>query len=165
MSFALAHHWVNSAQATNHAYADAGVFGVAGSAEPANLHYLVQVLASELRYTAEAPILDEELQRAKNQLISMLLMNLEMNPVAFEDIARQVLASNEWKPPAFWVEKINAVTTEDIQNLLTRMFKSPVTLVGFGRMSKWPGLRDIQEMIAAPLQTRGTFPSLFKRFV
>ncbi|VDK36545.1 unnamed protein product [Taenia asiatica] len=159
------HHWVNSAQATNHAYADAGVFGVAGSTEPANLNHLVQVLAAELRFTAEAPILDEELQRAKNQLESMLLMNLEMNPVAFEDIARQVLASNEWKPPAYWVEKINAVTCEDLQNLLMRMFKSPITLVGFGRMSKWPGLREIQEMIAAPLQMRRTFPSPFKRFI
>lgn len=103
------HHWVNSAQATNHAYADAGIFGVAGSTEPANLKHLAQVLAAELRFTAEAPILDEELQRAKNQLESMLLMNLEMNPVAFEDIARQILASNEWKPPAFWVEKISAL--------------------------------------------------------
>ncbi|CDI96860.1 mitochondrial processing peptidase [Echinococcus multilocularis] len=159
------YHWVNSAQATNHAYADAGVFGIAGSAEPANLHHLVQVLAAELRFTAEAPIPDEELQRAKNQLESMLLMNLEMNPVAFEDIARQVLASDEWKPPDFWVEKINAVSAEDLHNLLIRMFKSPLTLVGFGRMSNWPELRGIQEMIAAPLQTRGTLPSLFKRFV
>ena len=98
---------MNSAQATNHAYADAGIFAVAGSAEPSNLRHLIRVLASELRFTASASISGVELQRAKNQLISMLLMNLEMNPVAFEDIARQLLASGEWKPPAYWVEKIS----------------------------------------------------------
>ncbi len=101
------YHWVNSAQATNHSYADSGVFAIAGSAEPENLHHLIRVIISELRYTAEAPIEAGELQRAKNQLESMLLMNLEMNPVSFEDIARQVLGTGEWKPPAYWVEKIS----------------------------------------------------------
>ena len=34
----------------------------------------------------------DELERAKKQLKSMLLMNLEARPVVFEDIGRQVLA-------------------------------------------------------------------------
>ncbi|KAM7542819.1 hypothetical protein Aperf_G00000000379 [Anoplocephala perfoliata] len=161
------YHWVNSAQATNHVYADAGIFAVAGSAEPSNLHRLIRVLVNELRHTAEASITTEELQRAKNQLESMLLMNLEMRPVAFEDMARQLLASNEWKGPEYWVERVNAVTTDDLQQLLVRMLKSPLTLVGFGRMTKWPKLAEIQAELAAPLQKRGNSfgSSLFKRFV
>ncbi|VDD83266.1 unnamed protein product [Mesocestoides corti] len=162
------YHWVNSAQAANHAYADAGVFAISGSAEPEDLHHLVRVIINELRFTAETPIGAGELQRAKNQLESMLLMNLEMNPVAFEDIARQVLASGEWKPPSYWVEKINAVTADDLHDLLARMFKSPITMVGYGRMDKWPKYQDIQQEFAAPLHSRTTtsrFPSIFKRFI
>lgn len=40
-----------------------------------------------------------ELERAKTQLKSMLMMNLEARPVIFEDVGRQVLATNTRKLP------------------------------------------------------------------
>jgi len=46
------------------------------------------------------------LQRAKTQLQSMLLMNLESRAVVFEDIARQVLATNHRKPPLHFIDAI-----------------------------------------------------------
>jgi len=163
------YHWVNSAQATNHSYADSGIFAISGSAEPENLHQLVKVIINELRYTAEAPICAAELKRAKNQLESMLLMNLEMRPVAFEDIARQVLGTGEWKSPDHWVEQINKVTVDDLQELLHRMFQSPLTMVGYGQMKKWPNYQEVSEAMSAPFNGSKSFvdrfPTIFKRFV
>lgn len=40
-----------------------------------------------------------ELERAKTQLTSMLMMNLEARPVIFEDVGRQVLATRSRKLP------------------------------------------------------------------
>lgn len=40
-----------------------------------------------------------ELERAKTQLMSMLMMNLESRPVIFEDVGRQVLATHSRKLP------------------------------------------------------------------
>lgn len=40
-----------------------------------------------------------ELERAKTQLMSMLMMNLESRPVIFEDVGRQVLATRSRKLP------------------------------------------------------------------
>lgn len=40
-----------------------------------------------------------ELERAKTQLMSMLMMNLESRPVIFEDVGRQVLATGSRKLP------------------------------------------------------------------
>ena len=40
-----------------------------------------------------------ELERAKTQLMSMLMMNLEARPVIFEDVGRQVLATHSRKLP------------------------------------------------------------------
>lgn len=40
-----------------------------------------------------------ELERAKTQLTSMLMMNLESRPVIFEDVGRQVLATRSRKLP------------------------------------------------------------------
>ena len=51
-----------------------------------------QVILREFaRLTTEGDIQPEELDRAKKQLQSMLLMNLESRPVIFEDVARQVI--------------------------------------------------------------------------
>ncbi len=63
---------------------------------------------------------------------------------------------------------VDEVTAEDLQTLLQRMFKSPLTMVGYGRMDKWPNYRDVQQELAAPLHpTRGPgrLNSIFKRFV
>lgn len=46
-------------------------------------------------------------QRAKVQLQSMLLMNLESRPVVFEDIARQVLATGKRLQPQHFMDLIS----------------------------------------------------------
>ena len=49
---------------------------------------------------------DQELRRAKTQLQSMLLMNLEARPVVFEDIGRKVLSPEERRRPEYFIEGI-----------------------------------------------------------
>jgi processing peptidase subunit alpha len=51
-------------------------------------------------------VLQEELDRAKTQLQSMLLMNLEARPVIFEDIGRQVLANRKRLPATHYYDEI-----------------------------------------------------------
>lgn len=48
----------------------------------------------------------DELERAKTQLKSQLMMNLEIRPVMFEDLARQVLINGHRKKPQEYLEKI-----------------------------------------------------------
>ncbi len=87
------HHWMYSATAFNHAYADAGLFCIAASGPPTKLGETVRIIVAEMtRLTQE--IGDEEFNRAKKQLTSMLLMNLEARPVIFEDVARQVTSDS-----------------------------------------------------------------------
>lgn len=50
--------------------------------------------------------LQTELSRAKTQLQSMLLMNLESRPVIFEDVGRQVLSNNERFSAQHYYEQI-----------------------------------------------------------
>ena len=66
---------------------------------------LVEVITKELVLTQHS-ISPSELDRAKTQLQSMLLMNLETRPVIFEDIGRQVLANQERLPPTHYFDLI-----------------------------------------------------------
>lgn len=94
-----------NATAYNHAYGDTGLFCIHASAPPSHVHQMAEVLVKELVNMA-GPIGRTELERAKTQLQSMLLMNLEARPVIFEDIGRQVLATGERKRPEYFMEKI-----------------------------------------------------------
>lgn len=99
------HHWMYSATASNHAYKDTGLFCIHVSAPPKRVSQAVKVIMHEMIAMASVPG-SEELRRAKTQLQSMLLMNLEARPVVFEDIGRQVLASGRRKKPEEFIEAI-----------------------------------------------------------
>ena len=58
----------------------------------------------------------EEFERAKTQLKSMLLMNLESRPVIFEDVARQVLSQGDRQDPEKYIQKISDVKVNEIKN-------------------------------------------------
>lgn len=98
-------HWIYSATATNHSYADSGLFCIHVSSKPDRIANAVRVTTREMVAMASQPG-SEELRRAKTQLQSMLLMNLEARPVVFEDVARQVLATGHRKNPEDYIEKI-----------------------------------------------------------
>lgn len=63
----------------------------------------------------DEPVAEEDLARARNQLRSAVMMNLELRGVLCEDIGRQVLTSGKRITPQALCEKIAAVTAEDIQ--------------------------------------------------
>ncbi|CAL8077747.1 unnamed protein product [Calicophoron daubneyi] len=163
------HHWVNSAQAENHAYKDTGLFSIIGSSEPQHLDRLVHTLVTEVRRTADTAIPAEELNRAKAQLKSMLLMNLETRAVTFEDIARQVLTTGVRQEPDYWVDQIGKVTETDLRDLLHRMLQSPPTLVGYGQVDRLPTCEEVAATLARPYSSDthilNRIPRLFKRFV
>ncbi|XP_069695933.1 mitochondrial-processing peptidase subunit alpha [Periplaneta americana] len=148
------HHWMYSATAYNHAYVDTGLFCIHASAPPAHVHEMTEVLVKEL--VNMAGVLGEpELERAKRQLQSMLLMNLEARPVVFEDIARQVLATGKRKRPEHFIKEIDKVTVEDIQRVARQMLKSQPAVAARGEIRKLPAMSDIQ---AGLLNHEGRLP-------
>lgn len=73
-----------------------------------------------------------ELGRAKKQLQSMLLMNLEQRPVLFEDIGRQVLATGKRRNARFYIDAIDAITQEDIHRAAQRMLRTRASIAALG---------------------------------
>ncbi|KAJ6642391.1 Mitochondrial-processing peptidase subunit alpha [Pseudolycoriella hygida] len=136
-------HWMYSATAYNHAYNDSGVFCIHASAPPNHVRGMVEVITKELVTMATKPG-DQELRRAKTQLQSMLLMNLESRPVVFEDVGRQVLATGSRKRPEYFIEKIESIQAEDIQRVARRFLSSPPSLAARGNIQGLPEIKDIQ---------------------
>ncbi|CAK7242327.1 MAG: Mitochondrial-processing peptidase subunit alpha [Sporothrix thermara] len=115
------HGWVESCIAFNHSYADSGLFGIAASCYPGRTAKMLEVMCRELRaltldsgFSALGPA---EVNRAKNQLRSSLLMNLESRMVELEDLGRQVQVHGHKIPVHEMVRRINALTVEDLRRV------------------------------------------------
>ncbi|TKC51718.1 hypothetical protein EI555_013292 [Monodon monoceros] len=92
------HHWMYNATSYHHSYEDTGLLCIHASADPRQVREMVEIITRE--FVLMAGTVDVvELERAKTQLMSMLMMNLEARPVIFEDVGRQVLATRSRKLP------------------------------------------------------------------
>ncbi|XP_078044447.1 mitochondrial-processing peptidase subunit alpha [Augochlora pura] len=137
------YHWLYSATAYNHAYADTGLFCIHASCTPSHVREMVEVIVHEM-VAMSTNITDTELARAKKQLQSMLLMNLEQRPVVFEDIGRQVLATGSRKRPEYFIKAIDGISKDDINNVARRLLKSPPCIAARGEVRTIPSIGDIQ---------------------
>ncbi|XP_024878413.1 mitochondrial-processing peptidase subunit alpha isoform X2 [Temnothorax curvispinosus] len=148
------YHWLYSATAYNHAYADTGLFCIHASCTPSHVKDMVEVIVREM-VAMTSGISDNELARAKKQLQSMLLMNLEQRPVVFEDIGRQVLATGTRKRPEYFMQAINGISKDDINRVAQRLLKSPPCLAARGEVKAVPSMADIQNGL---LDAQGRLP-------
>lgn len=115
------HGWVESCVAFNHSYMDSGLFGIAASCYPGRTGKMLEVMCRELRAltldTGFSALGEIEVQRAKNQLRSSLLMNLESRMVELEDLGRQVQTHGRKIPVLEMTRRINELTVKDLRRV------------------------------------------------
>jgi processing peptidase subunit alpha len=130
------HGWVESCMAFNHSYTDSGLFGIAASCAPAQVSQMLEVMCRELnalgQETGYFALKDGEVQRAKNQLRSSLLMNLESRMVELEDLGRQVQVHGRKIGVKEMCRMIENVTVQDLRRVARQVFGGEVHNVGGG---------------------------------
>jgi len=130
------HGWVESCVAFNHSYTDSGLFGIAASCYPGRTAKMLEVMCRELRALALGSGFDAlgqaEVNRAKNQLRSSLLMNLESRMVELEDLGRQVQVHGRKIPVHEMVRRINALTVDDLRRVARTVVGGTVRNAGRG---------------------------------
>ena len=136
------YYWAESALSYNLSYIDSGLFGVSGAAIPNQVDNLLRVFAYELMKMAEK-IEPMEFIRAKNQLKSNLMMNLEQVGVQCEDIARQVLTFGNRYRPAELCEFIDRVSIDEARQAAHNMLGSRPSLAVYGNLEKTSKMEDI----------------------
>lgn len=113
--------WVESCIAFNHSYTDSGLFGIAASCYPGRTARMLEVMCRELRALALdsgfSALGEVEVARAKNQLRSSLLMNLESRMVELEDLGRQVQIHGRKVPVHEMTRKISELTIADLRRV------------------------------------------------
>ena len=130
------HHWVESCIAFNHSYTDSGLFGISATCSPTQAAQMLEVMCRELNnltldsgFSALQPV---EVNRAKNQLKSSLLMNLESRMVELEDLGRQIQVHGRKVGVKEMCSKIDALTVQDLRRVARQVVHGQVYNPGNG---------------------------------
>jgi processing peptidase subunit alpha len=130
------HGWVESCIAFNHSYKDSGLFGISASCNPQRIRSMVDEMAMQLSSltskTGYFGLKTAEVERAKNQLRSSLLMNLESRMVELEDLGRQVQMHDRKVPVREMCRHIQALTVDDLARVADTVLSGKVQNPGQG---------------------------------
>lgn len=130
------HGWVESCVAFNHSYTDSGLFGISASCLPGYASSMLDVICQELRAltldSGHSRLQEGEVTRAKNQLRSSLLMNLESRMVELEDLGRSVQVHGRKIPVREMCRRIEALTVADLRRVATLVLGGGVANLGRG---------------------------------
>lgn len=128
--------WVENCMAFNHAYTDSGLFGISAACATQYVPRMLDTMARELSLlsteTGLGRLSEVEVKRAKNQLRSSLLMNLESRMVELEDLGRQVQVHGRRVPVKEMVANIEKVTIADLRRVAKQVFGGEVKNPGNG---------------------------------
>ena len=119
-------------------YADAGMFGISVGCLPGKVTQVLDVVRDELRKFAEDGLTAEELERGKGQLRGGLVLSLEDSGSRMSRIAKAELLYDELPSLDEVIDRIDAVTLDDVQVLAKELFSQPETLAVVGPFDHLP---------------------------
>ncbi len=116
-------------------FADTGMFGIHAATGEEDLGRLMPVIIDELKRASET-IGDDEVNRARAQIRSNLMMSMESPAARAGQIARQILLYGRPIPNEELTERLEAISTERLRDLAGRIFhQSNPTLAAVGPLS------------------------------
>lgn len=117
---------------------DTGVITVHAATAPELAPELLKVTANELVRLAQDGPSEKEVSRAKAQLKAGLMMGLESSAARAEQMARQLICRGRLIDKEELVEKVDAVSGEDVRDLVRTMLAGVPTaaVVGAGERSR-----------------------------
>jgi predicted Zn-dependent peptidase len=131
-----------------HAYSDTGLFGIYAGTGEREVVELVPVLCAEMRRLLQGFDRDE-LQRARAQLKSGLLMGLESTSTRAEQQAHHIMLFDRPFDAQETVRKVDAVDEAAILRAAQRISAGPLSLTALGPIGELEDYRRLQRRLAA----------------
>lgn len=106
------------------AYTDAGVFTIYAATSPTYLDEVIDLSLAEIRRAVRESVTIEELRLVKEHAISSILLGLESSSMRAGALARQEMVHGRRISPDEIIERLEAVTPEDVQRVARSSFIS-----------------------------------------
>jgi processing peptidase subunit alpha len=142
------HHWAESVESFLSVHEDHGLLGIDGACPPHNLPHMIKAITEQFVNVAVWGLKTEELNRAKNMLKSMMMMQLESRLVICEDISRQIITFGYREDPIELCKKIDAITSKDVMAVAQNMLQQPPSIGVVGMdVSHMPPYEDVKRFV------------------
>jgi len=128
-------------------FSDTGVLAIHAATGKEDLRELVSLIVDELKRASD-DIAQEELDRARAQIRSGLLMGMESPASRAGQVARQILLFGRVIPNEELMERLDALSVERVRDLAGRIFhESQPTISALGPVSDMQNLKEIQRKL------------------
>jgi predicted Zn-dependent peptidase len=122
-----------SVYSSHNPYRKAGLLTIAASTSPKHAREVVALVRAELERMAHDGVSDAELARAKEHIKGGLLLSLESTSTRMLRLGRSELSVGRFVPASEIVERIEAVTKDEVEGLARTLFspdRVALTVVG-----------------------------------
>ena len=127
-------------------YRDTGCLAVYAGTSLASASKVVQSVIGEFRKLKTEPVAEEELSRSKAQLKGSLMLSLESSTSRMSNLARQEMYFDRYYDLDELIQRIEAVTAEDLTSLANEFFKpESVAVTALGNLN---GLKLSRDQLA-----------------
>jgi len=127
-------------------YRDTGCLAVYAGTSLASAAKVVQSVVGEYRKLKNEPVQEEELKRSKAQLKGSLMLSLESSTSRMSNLARQEMYFDRYYDLDELIQRIEAVTAEDLISLANEYFKTEaVAVTALGNLN---GLKLTRDQLA-----------------
>ena len=111
-------------------FSDVGMFTIYAGTSPAQMDEVFDLALNELRRIVREPVGEDELELAKQQATSSVLLSLESSSTRVGALARQEIIHGRRISPDEIIRMINAVTCESVQQVAQSCFRTSALSVG-----------------------------------
>ena len=122
----------DSFSAFNTSYKDTGLFGWYASCDEQAVEHCVGELMfgfTSMAYT----VTDEEVQRAKRQLMTTVFASMDDTTTLAEDMGRQLLVYGRRMTPAEFIHRLDKIDAEEVKRVAWRkLHDADITVIGMG---------------------------------
>jgi predicted Zn-dependent peptidase len=111
-------------------YTDVGMFTIYAGTSPTQIDQVLDLSLKEVRRIVREPVAEAELQLAKDQSISSVLLSLESSSARVGALARQEIVHGRRISPDEIIRLVEAVTVADVQRVAQSCFTTPALSLG-----------------------------------
>ncbi len=105
-------------------YHDTGALAISAGVAPQNLKEAVQVIVGELHKLLEEPVGDDEMARVRDYAVGNFRLSLETPMALGQRAGEMLLTMDEIEPVESVVEKLQAITAEDVLRVAQRIVRA-----------------------------------------
>jgi predicted Zn-dependent peptidase len=124
-------------------YRDTGCLSIYAGTSRESASKVVQSVVSEFKKLKSEVVPEEELRRSKDQLKGSLMLSLESSTARMSNLARQDMYFDRFYGMDELIEKIEAVTAKDLQEMANDFFRTEsIAVTVLGNLDKLKISRD-----------------------